>query len=214
MYTPKAFAVTDLAQMHGEMQRSGLVTLVTVTGSGLVATHLPVLLEESQGEFGTISGHISRANSQWLESLPEGEALVIFAGPDAYVSPGWYPSKQETGRVVPTWNYAAIHAYGTPAFFSDAERLRDLVTRLTSRHESRFPAPWKPTDAPPVFIDAQLKAIVGFDMPIRRLEGKHKFNQNRSAEDRRGVIAGLKKTGEPNDGAVALFMERLQNAAE
>lgn len=209
MYTPKAFAVRDLAGMQAEMQRAGLATLVTLTGSGLVATHLPVMLEESQGEFGTISGHISRANSQWMESLPDYDALMIFTGPDAYVSPGWYPSKQETGRVVPTWNYAAIHAYGRPAFFSDAERLRDLVTRLTSKHEARFALPWKPTDAPPVFLDAQLKAIVGFEMPIRRLEGKHKFNQNRSAEDRQGVIDGLKQTGESKDDEVATFMERL-----
>src|SRR5271156_14119 len=188
MYTPKAFEVTDLPLLHAAMKQSELATLVTTTAHGLVATHLPLLLDETRGEFGTLIGHVSRANVQWRETDPEAEALIIFLGLDTYVSPSWYPAKQETGRVVPTWNYAAIHAYGPVTFFDDPERLRDIVTRLTNKFETPNAKPWQVTDAPPEYIDSQLKAIVGFEMPIRRLEGKRKFNQNRSAADRLAVI--------------------------
>ena len=148
MYTPKAFAVDDLAILQADIHQSGLATLVSMTKSGLVATHLPVLLNEHQGVNGTILGHISRANLQWRDTDPAAEALIIFTGPETYVTPSWYPAKQETGRVVPTWNYAAIHANGPLAFFDDAERLRDIVTRLTNKFEAQRPEPWKVTDAP------------------------------------------------------------------
>jgi len=210
MYTPKAFESNELATLHADIHRSGLATLVSVTGNGLVATHLPLLLDETQGPYGTLSGHVSLANSQWRESSGPVEALAIFLGVDAYVSPSWYPAKQETGRVVPTWNYAAIHAYGCPVFFQDAERLRALVDRLTDKHEAQFERPWKTTDAPPNYIDSQLKAIVGFEMQITRLEGKLKFNQNRSAEDRQGVIHALQKSSGDKDRQVAVLMERLE----
>ena len=196
MYTPKAFEVTDLALLHAAMKQSELATLVTMTTQGLVATHLPLLLDETKGEYGTLTGHVSRANLQWRETDPNAEALIIFLGLDTYVSPNWYPAKQETGRVVPTWNYAAIHAYGRMTFYEDPEWLRTMVTDLTKRHEASFPAPWQVTDAPAVYIDSQLKAIVGFEFRILRLEGKQKFNQNRSVEDRLGVIEGLRELGE------------------
>ena len=154
---------------------------------------------------------MSRANLQWRESDPEAEALIIFLGLDTYVSPNWYPAKQETGRVVPTWNYAAIHAYGRVSFFEDAERLRTVVTELTKRHEATFPAPWQVTDAPAAYIDSQLKAIVGFECRITRLEGKQKFNQNRSVEDRRGVIEGLRELEEERKLQVAELMEGLES---
>ena len=211
MYTPKAFVVTDLAQLHRAMKQSELATLVTMTTQGLVATHLPLMLDETRGEFGTLTGHVSRANLQWKESDPGTEGLIIFLGPDTYVTPNWYPAKQETGRVVPTWNYAAIHAYGIPTFFEDTERLRVVVTELTRRHEASFPAPWQVSDAPAVYIDAQLKAIVGFEFPILRLEGKQKFNQNRSVEDRVGVIEGLKALGDERKTQVAEFMEEIES---
>lgn len=208
MYTPKAFEVTDLPLLQAAMRQSELATLVTITSQGLVATHLPLMLDASRGEYGTLTGHVSRANLQWRESDPEAEALVIFLGPDTYVTPNWYPAKQETGRVVPTWNYAAIHAYGKVTFFEDTDRLRTVVTELTGRHESAFPIPWKVTDAPPVYIDSQLKAIVGFEMPIVRLEGKRKFNQNRSVEDRLGVIEGLREQGKTE---VADLMQQIES---
>jgi transcriptional regulator len=211
MYTPKAFEVKDLPTIHAAMKESELATLVTTTPHGLVATHLPLLLDETQGEYGTLTGHVSRANLQWQESDPEAEALIIFLGPDAYVSPSWYPAKQETGRVVPTWNYAAIHAYGRLTFFEDPERLRTVVTELTRKHEATFPAPWQVTDAPATYIDSQLKAIVGFECRILRLQGKQKFNQNRSLEDRLGVIEGLRELEDERKIEVAELMEGIES---
>jgi transcriptional regulator len=211
MYTPKAFEVTDLPLLHTAMQQAGLAILVTMTSGGLVATHLPLLLDTTKGLYGTLTGHVSRANLQWKETEPAAEALVIFPGLDTYVTPTWYPAKQETGRVVPTWNYAAIHAYGPITFFEDAERLRTVVTDLTTQHEAALPAPWKVTDAPATYIDAQLKAIVGFELPITRLEGKQKFNQNRSREDREGVIAGLRELKDPRKTQVAELMEEIES---
>jgi transcriptional regulator len=211
MYTPKAFEVTDLPMLQATMKQSELATLVTLTSSGLAATHLPVLLDETRGQYGTLSGHVSRANLQWKETDPATEALIIFLGLDTYVTPNWYPAKRETGRVVPTWNYAAIHAYGRINFFEDAERLRTLVTDLTNRHEAQFPAPWKVTDAPAAYIDSQLKAIVGFELEIVRLEGKQKFNQNRSVEDRMGVIRGLLELQEERKTRVAVLMEEIES---
>ena len=207
MYTPKAFEVTDLALLQAAMQQSELATLVTNTSHGLVATHLPLMLDVTQGPYGTLTGHVSRANVQWRETDHEAEALVIFLGLDTYVTPNWYPAKQETGRVVPTWNYAAIHAYGRVTFFEDSERLRTVVTELTRKHESAFPAPWQVTDAPAVYLDSQLKAIVGFELPIARLEGKQKFNQNRSVEDRLGVMEGLRAQGKTE---VAELMQEIE----
>jgi transcriptional regulator len=154
---------------------------------------------------------VSRANLQWRETNPEAEALIIFLGPDAYVSPSWYPAKQETGRVVPTWNYAAIHVYGRLTFFEEPERLRTVVTELTGKHEASFPAPWQVTDAPAAYIDSQLKAIVGFECRILRLEGKQKFNQNRSLEDRLGVIEGLRELEDERKVQVAELMEGIES---
>ena len=211
MYTPKAFEVTDLPMLHAAMKESELATLVTITTNGLLATHLPLLLDETRGEYGTLTGHVSRANVQWRETDPNAEALIIFLGLDSYISPNWYPAKQETGRVVPTWNYAAIHAYGRITFIEDPEWLRTMVTDLTRKHEASFPAPWQVTDAPAVYIDSQLKAIVGFEFQIVRLEGKQKFNQNRSVEDRLGVIQGLREVEDERKTSVAELMEGIES---
>ena len=213
MYTPKAFIVEDLATLHADIRRGGLATVVSLTPSGLVATHLPLLLNEADGPYGTLLGHISLANTQWKETDPAVEALAIFTGPETYVTPNWYAAKQETGRVVPTWNYAAIHAYGSLAFFHDADRLRALVTRLTHQYEAAFPDPWQVSDAPAIYVDSQLKAIVGFEMRITRIEGKRKFNQNRSAQDRQGVIRGLRDLaadGDSRKSEVADLMEEIE----
>ena len=210
MYTPKAFEVTDLPMLHAAMKQSELATLVTITNNGLLATHLPLLLDETKGAYGTLTGHVSRANVQWRDTDPNAEALIIFLGLDSYVTPNWYPAKQETGRVVPTWNYAAIHAYGRITFIEDPEWLRTMVSDLTRKHEASFPAPWQVTDAPAVYIDSQLKAIVGFEFQILRLEGKQKFNQNRSAEDRLGVIQGLRELEDERKTQVAELMEGIE----
>ena len=209
MYTPEAFAVDDLTVIHEFLRRHPFAILVTSTAQGLVATHLPFLFDPGRGPHGTLIGHVSRANPQWRDADTTAEALAIFSGPETYVSPNWYPAKQETGRVVPTWNYAAVHAYGIPRFFDDAEQLRHVVTQLTDTHEAASPAPWKVTDAPPAYIDGQLKAIVGIELPITRIEGKLKFNQNRSAEDRAGVIHALHALNDPRKTEVADLMTDL-----
>jgi len=211
MYTPKAFEVTDLPMLHAAMKQSELATLVTITANGLVATHLPLLLDETRGALGTLTGHVSRANVQWRETDRDAEALIIFLGLDSYVTPNWYPAKKESGRVVPTWNYAAIHAYGRITFIEDPEWLRTMVTDLTKKHEASFPAPWQVSDAPAVYIDSQLKAIVGFEFQILRLEGKQKFNQNRSVEDRLGVIQGLRALEDERKTQVAELMEGIES---
>jgi transcriptional regulator len=198
MYTPKDFAVDDPEAIRQYLHLHPFAILVTETAQGMVATHLPLTLEEQGSPHGTLIGHISRANLQWRESDHAHEALAIFSGPDTYITPNWYATKAETGRVVPTWNYAAVHVYGSVSFFDDADRLRDIVTRLTDRHEAGSPEPWKVSDAPSNYIEGQLKAIVGLELRIARVEAKFKFNQNRSPEDRAGVIRGLRES-EPND---------------
>jgi transcriptional regulator len=201
MYTPPAFRDDDRASIHAMIRAAGLATLVTATEEGLIGTPLPVLLEADEGPLGTLYGHVARANPQ-ARLAPAGAAMVIFAGPDAYVSPGWYPSKAEHGRVVPTWNYAAVHAYGPAEFFDDADRLHAVVRRLTERHEAGRAAPWQVGDAPEAFVRAQLKGITGIRIPITRLDGKRKFSQNRSAADRAGVAEGLAESDDPAARAV------------
>ena len=202
MYTPPAFREDDPAALAAIMREAGLSTLVTSTEEGLVATPLPLIFEASEGEFGTLYGHVAKANRQW-QLQPTGEALVIFPGPDAYVTPSWYASKREHGKVVPTWNYVAVQAHGPVEFFEDAERLRDVVTRLTLRHEAARAEPWAVTDAPERFIDAQLRGIVGLRLPITRLFGKRKMSQNRPEADRAGVAAGLGASEREGDRIVA-----------
>lgn len=188
MYVPPHFAETRVEVLHEFMRLYPLAALITRSGRGLEANHIPVLMDGD-----TIRGHVARANPVWKDS--EKDALAIFTGPQDYISPSWYEAKNEHGRVVPTWNYAAVHAHGTLTFFEDRERLREVVTRLTAVHEGKRPEPWKVTDAPVEFIDGQLGAIVGFEMRITRLEGKWKASQNRSDADRRGVVEALESSG-------------------
>ncbi|MCM2460884.1 FMN-binding negative transcriptional regulator [Pseudomonas sp. CG7] len=203
MYNPKAFAVQDLPQLQQMMNECRLAVLVTHGEHGLQASHLPLLLDTRQGLHGTLHGHMARANPQWRDLEAGAEALVIFAGADAYVSPSLYPSKAEHGKVVPPWNYLAVHAYGTADVFSEATRLRELVSTLTDRHETGRAQPWKLDDAPAEYVDTMLKAIVGFSLPIQRLEGKRKLSQNRSPEDVAGVRNGLAASLDPQDQALA-----------
>lgn len=205
MYIPPAFREDDLAALHATMRQARLANLVTATGEGLIATPLPLMLSPEEGPHGTLYGHVARANPQW-RLPPVGEAMALFMGPDAYVSPAWYPSKQEHGKVVPTWNYVAVHAYGPIEFFEDADRLRDVVTRLTDLHEAPRANRWAVTDAPEPFIQAQLRGIVGLRLPIARLEGKRKMSQNRSAADRAGVAAGLAASERPSDRDAAALI--------
>jgi transcriptional regulator len=195
MYVPAHFAEDRKDILHAAMRAAGLATLVTLTADGLIASHVPLLLDAEAGPNGTLVGHLARANPQ-ATAAPIGEALVIYTGPDAYITPSWYATKREHGRVVPTWNYVAIHAYGMLEVFDDAERLHALVSRLTAHKETPRAEPWAVTDAPARFIEGQLKGIVGFALPIARLQGKWKMSQNRPPEDRAGVVAGLEAEGE------------------
>jgi transcriptional regulator len=205
MYVPPAFREDELAALHGTIRDARLANLVTATAEGLIATPLPLFLAPEEGPCGTLYGHLARANPQW-RLPPAGDAMALFLGPDAYVSPSWYPSKQEHHRVVPTWNYIAVHAYGPAEFFADADRLLEVVTRLTDLHERPRAEPWAVADAPADFIRAQLKGIVGLRLPIARLEGKRKMSQNRSAADRAGVAGGLAASDRAADRAVAALI--------
>lgn len=205
MYTPPAFREDDPAILRQIMREARLSTLVTATQEGLVATPLPLFLDETEGEFGTLYGHLAKANPQW-KLAPAGEALVIFSGPDAYVTPSWYAAKREHGKVVPTWNYAAVHAYGPAEFFEDEARLHAVVTRLTDLYERPRQESWAVTDAPEPFIAAQLRGIVGLRLPIARIEGKRKMSQNRQEADREGVAAGLAESARESDRQVAAMI--------
>jgi len=205
MYVPEAFRDDDLASLHGTMRAARLANLVTATADGLIATPLPLIVDPTEGAKGVLYGHVARANPQW-KSAPTGEAMAIFMGADAYVTPSWYAAKQETGKVVPTWNYVAVHAYGPVEFFDDSDRLLDVVTRLTNLYEQARSTPWAVTDAPEDFVRVMLRGIVGLRMPITRLDGKRKLSQNRSAEDRAAVAAGLAVSEHPAERALGALV--------
>jgi len=196
VYLPNHFAVTRVEVLHQAIERAGLATLVSTGPGGLDASHIPLLLEPTPGPLGRLLGHVARASAQWQTTPPDVDALVIFLGTDAYVTPSWYATKRETGKVVPTWNYVAIHAHGHLRFFHERERLLDVVTRLTDRQEQLRASPWKVADAPADYIDAMLRGIVGVEFTITRLEGKWKASQNRSDADRQGVGEGLEREGQ------------------
>jgi len=191
MYIPKHFEETRIEVLHELIRMHPLAALVAITPSGLDANHLPFEVDPNPAPFGTLRGHIARANPLWYNFSEEVEALAIFQGPGAYISPAWYSTKQETARVVPTWNYAVVHAYGALRVIEDRGWLRGLVERLTDRHEARRNDPWRVTDAPSDFIEGMLGAIVGIEIPVTRLIGKWKVSQNRPARDRDGVVEGL-----------------------
>jgi transcriptional regulator len=203
MYVPPQFAEDRLDVLQDAMRRTGLANLVTVGPDGLIASPLPLMLDAADGPYGVLYGHLAKANPQWRVT-PAMDALAIFMGPDAYVSPGWYETKRETGKVVPTWNYITVHASGPVSFFEDATELLDVVTRLTERHEAGRADPWAVSDAPAPFVASQLKGIVGFRMPIRVLQGKWKLSQNRPLADRVGVRAGMAADGVGMAGLISV----------
>jgi len=202
MYTPPAFREDDPDALRTIICDAPLCNLVTATAEGLMSTPLPLYLEPDEGEHGTLYGHLAKANPQW-KAAPIGDALAIFMGPNTYITPSWYASKKEHGRVVPTWNYLAVAAYGPVEFFEHTDRLLEEVSRLTDLCEEPRSDPWAVSDAPEKFVQAQLKGIVGLRMPIRRIEGKRKMSQNRPLQDRRGVVEGLAASDNPMDQAVS-----------
>ena len=223
MYLPHHFTVTDLAQITAFVDAAQSADLVTFDGTRPVSTLLPVIWDRPEfateaaagaasatdtsggidpGSYGRLLCHMAIANEQWQTALPGAQALAIVRGPQAYISPGWYESKSRHGRVVPTWNYEAVHLTGTIEFRQDTEWLRSFVTRLTKLHEAEREYPWAVSDAPPEYIDGQLRAIVGVEFTITAIEAKQKLSQNRSDLDRDGVVAGLR--GVPGAGPAAI----------
>jgi transcriptional regulator len=218
MYQPAhgRFQVEDSAAYLAQLCASVPATLVTHGPDGFRASILPMLFDPDDGPNGYLRGHLARGNPQWREIEASiaaggdgaGEALAIFDGPDAYVSPSWYEEKRLTGKVVPTWNYVVVHAYGPLRFIDDPAWLLAHVERLTARHESNRERPWQVSDAPEDYVAALLRGIVGFELPVTRLAGKWKVSQNRGEADRAGVTTGLRADADPASAAMADLIER------
>ena len=202
MYLPSHFEETRAEVLHELIWRHPLGTLVTFGADGLNANHVPFEFDPHPAPLGTLRAHVARANPVWREFSKEVEPLVIFQGPQIYITPSWYPTRKETGKVVPTFNYIVVHAYGAMRAIEDAAWLRNFVGKLTDRFESPRAQPWAITDAPEDFIAMQLRAIVGIEIQLTRLIGKWKTSQNRPAADQEGVVAGLRES----DAAVAQAM--------
>ena len=199
MYNPTIFREDDSAASRRLIDEFPFATIVSQGPAGLWASQLPFLLYPTEGKQGILRAHFARANPHWRELADTEQCIVIFQGAHGYVSPSWYPSKPITEKVVPTWNYATVHVWGKPTVVEDPAWLRQLVGDQTDRQEQRRPQPWAIGDAPADFIALQLKAIVGIEIPIARLEGKRKLSQNRNAEDFQGVVAGLRASGDPHE---------------
>jgi transcriptional regulator len=205
VYVPAHFNEDRIGVLHDLMRATGLATLVSMTAEGLIASHAPMMIDPDPAPYGTLIGHLAKANPHTRSADPGVQTLVIFQGPDGYITPSYYAAKKQHGKVVPTWNYAAIHAYGTLEVFDDPVRLLEIVTRLTNRFESPRAQPWAVSDAPGDFVQGMLNGIVGIRMPIVRLEGKVKMSQNRPAADQTGVVEGLRRDGQEDlAGAVLL----------
>ena len=217
MYQPEHYRIDDIAQMHALMRAHPFAALVTSGGACLFATHLPTVLkvagsrdaDDDTGAHGVIECHIARANPHWKEIAEAPDALVIFSGPHGYITPNWYPSKQEHGKVVPTWIYGAVHAYGRVEVMQDPAWLRRHVGELTDQQEATEATPWAVSDAPDEFIAVMLRGIVGFRIQITRLEGKLKMSQNREPVERKGVVDGLRARGLDGDAVLADGVARL-----
>jgi transcriptional regulator len=196
MYLPKHFEEPDRATLHALITDNPFGSLITHGAEGLDANHLPFDLHADEGDQGVLHAHVARANPVWQALANGDEVLVIFRAGDAYISPTWYPSKHETHRQVPTWNYRVVHAHGRVTVRDDERYVRGVVARLTRRHEASQPAPWKMTDAPTDYLDSMLKAIVGIEIEITRLVGKFKLGQNKEVRDMLGAAHGLESQGE------------------
>lgn len=206
MYQPSAFREERLETLHELIRSHPLATLITAGADGLIANLVPFILADT-GDKGMLRAHIAKANNQVAALDAGAETLVVFHGPEAYITPSWYPSKKEHGRVVPTWNYAVVQVRGTPHVIDDPVWLRTQIGALTSAQENQRSEPWKVTDAPEAFIEGQLRAIIGIEIPILTIEGKWKVSQNRSAADREGVYLGLQEE-ERNKDMARMVAER------
>jgi len=206
MYIPAQFEQPDIEAMHELIRNRPLATLVTLGANGIDANHIPLHLEPTPEPFGMLRGHIARANPLWHDLASDVETLVIFHGPDAYISPSWYATKQEAGKVVPTWNYAVVHAYGCLRIIDDAVWVRAQLEALTQQHEAAFPEPWAVSDAPEDFTEKLIGAVVGIEMVITRLSGKWKVSQNQPPQNQRSLIQGLNASGQSEAVAMAALV--------
>jgi transcriptional regulator len=203
MYQPQHFKEERIDVLHQLIYRHPLGTLVTLGNDGLNANHIPFVVDQAHGEFGMLRAHVARANEVWRAFNKDVDALVVFQGPDAYISPSWYPGKKEHGKVVPTWNYAVVHAYGPPVIRDDVAWMREFLEGITDRHESTRATPWKVGDAPEDYLQTMMRAIVGIEIPITKIFGKWKVSQNRPTADREDVAAGLAARDSENEHAMS-----------
>lgn len=214
MYVPKHFEESDVSVLHALIEAHPLGTWVIHAGAELLVNHVPFLIDSSRGPLGTLIGHVARANPVWQSFSKQVESVVVFQGPQAYISPSWYPSKHEHGKAVPTWNYAVVHAHGSPRCIEDRAWLLNHVSQLSAHHEAKRALPWRVSDAPEDYITNQLGAIVGIEIPITRLVGKWKVSQNRPTKDKLGAIAGLQAQGDTESLEMArLISERASRGS-
>jgi transcriptional regulator len=212
MYSPQQFEETRLSVLHELIRSHPFGTFVILAGNELSANHFPFLIHPNEGEKGKLCGHVARANPVWKQFATGVEALAIFQGPESYITPSWYPSKHADGKAVPTWNYAVVHAYGKARAIEDANWLLEHVTQLTAVHEAGQALPWQVSDAPKDYTEQMIRRIVGIEIPISKLQGKWKVNQNRRPADRLGVAAGLESQATDRSRAMAeLVMERAKS---
>jgi transcriptional regulator len=202
MYVPGHFAEDDASRLTTLMRAYSFATLVTIDNGAPFASHIPFLFDADRGRYGTLLGHVARANPQWRHFAAGSEALVIFQGPHAYVSPSWYAGELN----VPTWNYAVVHATGQPRVIDDPTAVRTVIDRLVATYEAELPEPWTTERLPTEFVTGLLRAIVAFEIPITRLEGKYKLSQNKGTAEQRHVIEGLRSVGGAAAGALAELM--------
>ncbi len=209
MYQSVQFREDRLEIQHDLIRSHPLGLLVRVGDCGLAADPIPFIIDETAGELGTLRCHVARANPVWQELQAVAECLVVFQGPQIYITPSWYPTKRETGRVVPTWNYATVHAWGRPLVTEDQDWLRRQIDALTTQQEAQRSEPWAVDDAPAPYVAAQIRGIVGIEIPIARIEGKWKVSQNRADADRAGVAAGLRKEASSQSAMADIVLERI-----
>ena len=211
-YSPPPFAETRLPVLHELIRRHPFGALVVLAGGELAAVHIPFLLHPGPGGLGTLRGHVARANQVWKHCGGAAEALAIFQGPEAYITPSWYPGKQTDGRVVPTWNYAVVHVHGSPRAITEPSWLHEHVSQLSAAQQAGQPKPWQVSDAPPEYIARLIHGIVGIEIPISKIEGKWKLSQNHSRADQLAVAAGLESEGTEDARAMAeLMRQRMKN---
>lgn len=212
MYVPAHFEESRIEALHELILTHPFSTLVTLSSVGINANHIPLHLIPEAGQYGTLQGHVARANPLWNDHVKDVEALVIFQGPSSYISPSWYPTKQEHGKVVPTWNYITVHAYGTLRVIDDPVWVKNQLESLTAQQEASFDKPWAISDAPVEFTDKMIRAVVGIEILITRLIGKWKVSQNQPVLNQAGVVQGLESLDKSEATALAAVVEKsLQN---